>query len=78
MVAWAPALSMDTLAPRVVDGDRGVAGPVEASRTCPAVAHTVAVRGQGLLEHGRHGPEADVSTHTTRGESGKPPQAAWM
>src|SRR5262249_23732755 len=36
-------------------GNVGVAAPVEASRTRPAVAHAVAVRGEGLLEHGRHG-----------------------
>src|SRR5712691_7222399 len=48
MVAWAPALSMDARAPC---GDVGVAGHAEASRTLPALAHAVAVRGQGLLEH---------------------------
>src|SRR6266446_5023946 len=67
MVAWAPALSMDARAPRGACGDVGGSGHAEASRTCPAVAHAVAVRGQGLLEHGRHGPEADVITQTQSG-----------
>src|SRR6266699_2408001 len=64
MVAWAPALSMDALAPRVACGDVGVSGHVEASRTRPAVSHAVAVSGEGRLEPCRHGPEADVSPRT--------------
>src|SRR6266571_2641446 len=60
---------MDARAPRGACGDVGVSGHAEASRTLPALAHAVAVRGQGLLEHWRHVPEADVITRTRPGAS---------
>ena len=43
MVAWAPVLSMDALAQRVVCVDAGISGHAEASRTQPAVSHAVVV-----------------------------------
>src|SRR5262245_50975652 len=57
---WRPDGSMST---GIVNGRTGAAGAcrdgdvtgyAEASRTLPAVAHAVAVQGQGLLEPGRY------------------------
>jgi hypothetical protein len=71
MVAWAPALSMDALAPRGACGDMGLSGHAEASRPRPAVPPTVAVSGEGRLEPCRHGPEGGC-THLRRSRADQP------